>query len=153
MAGFIVLSCTLNVQAVEKIKGVFSNFPDMEIEVKPSKFLDPIELNNKETKSLEDIEKAAEAYARKHYPDYKVIHHLQRKDWERNMAFIWTVVVENNEEKVFIDLDVTKCIQKIKAKGSKIARGEVEEFEKRLDKKLRYTTIIRGDSTVIHPGK
>lgn len=143
----------VNAQEVEKIKGVFSNFPDMEIEVKPSKFLDPIELNDKGIKSLEDIEKSTETYARKHYPDYKVIHHLQRKDWERNMAFIWTVVVENHKEKIFIDLDVTKCIQKIKAKGSKVARGEAEEFERRLDKKLRYTTIIRGDGAVIHPGK
>lgn len=125
----------------------------MEIEIKPSKFLDPIELNNKETKSLEDIEKAAEAYAKKHYPDYKFIHYLQQKDCERNMAFMWAVVVENDEEKVFIDFDVTKCIQEIKVKGSKVARGEAEEPEKRLDKKFCYTTIIRGDSTVIHPGK
>lgn len=69
------------------------------------------------------------------------------------LCFHGTVVVENDEEKVFIDFDVTKCIQEIKAKGSKVARGEAEELEKRLDKKLRYTTVIRGDGTVIHPGK
>lgn len=125
----------------------------MEIEVKPSKFLDSGELSIKEIKNLEDIEKSIETYARKHYPDYKVAHHLQQKDWERNMAFIWTVVVENNKEKIFIDFDVTKCVKKIKAKGSKVARAEVEEFETRLDKKLRDTTIIKGDGTVVSPSK
>lgn len=125
----------------------------MEIEIKSSKFLEPVELSHKETKSLNDVEKAAEAYAQKHYPDYKVAHHLQQKDWERNMAFIWTVVVENEKEKIFIDFDVTKCIKKIKAKGSKAARAEIEEFEKHLDKKLRDTTIIKGDGTVTRPGR
>lgn len=45
------------------------------------------------------------------------------------------------------------CVAVLDTERTKTAEFDQKEFEKRLDKKLRYTTIIRGDGTVIHPGK